>query len=386
MTDSDHNTPYNFDEYLIQTEPGKKERATAWKTAIGLQDVDGLKTSPYLVETARRHIEGDISIDEVKQLINTYYQNQTERLSPDDDGTEEADKVAVNITCLLNEKTFSFSPIGFASIHKRIFDDVFPFAGKYREVNITKNEWVLRGNSVLYSDFRELEATVKYDLEQEKQFSYAHLTKEELVKHFSKFIAALWQIHPFREGNTRTTAVFAIKYLRMMGFEVDNDLFADKSWYFRNALVRANYRNSNLGIDPTPIYLERFFDNLLFNRNHELKNRFMIINPPEEWKEQPQVPDKYPTSTRQVPDKFIPANPNISELILAIGDREMSLKAILTELHLNDRDNFLKLRLTPAIDAGYVRRLYPHSPRHPRQKYLLTPKGLLYWQDLTQES
>ncbi len=380
MNNPDHHTPYNFDEYLIQTEPGKKERAAAWKTAIGLQDVDGLKPSSYLVETARRHIEGDISIDEVKQLINNYYQTKTERLSPDD-GTEEADKVSVNITRLLNEKTFSFSPLGFAAVHKRIFDGVLPYAGKFREVNITKNEWVLRGNTVLYSDFRELEATVKYDLEQEKQFNYAHLTQEELVKHFSKFIAGLWQIHPFREGNTRTTAVFAIKYLRMMGFDVDNDLFADKSWYFRNALVRANYRNGKLGIDPTTIYLERFFDNLLFNGNHELKNRFMVINPPEEW----VTPDKYPTSTRQVPDKFIPDNPNIVDLILALGEQQLSVKTLLTALRLKNRENFLTLYLIPSLEAGYVRRLYPDSPKHPRQKYLLTPKGLLSLKSLSKQ-
>ena len=285
-----------FDQYLMQGEPGKREKAQAWKTAIGLQEVDGLSPSAYLLETAKRHIDGDITIDEVRSLLDSYYNTKADR--SDNANTEEADKVSANITKLLNEQTFSFSSSGLAAIHGRIFEGVSKFAGTFRDCNISKKEWVLRGESVLYVSFSEIKRTLQHDFDNEKEFSYKNLDHSEMIRHFAKFISGIWQIHPFREGNTRTTAVFAIKYLRAMGFTVSNDLFAEHSWYFRNALVRANYRNYARSIEPEFEHLEKFFRNLLLGETNELKNRYLIISAPEELTPQadPTVPDKYPTS------------------------------------------------------------------------------------------
>lgn len=367
--------PLEFDEYLRQSEPHRSERAQSWKTAIGLQAVDGLKPSSYLLETARRHIEGDISIEEVKSLIDSYYQTQTSH-TQDSAMTEEADKVSANIAELLNEKTFTFSPMGYISIHRRIFNGVFKFAGSLRDYNISKKEWVLRGDTVLYTSAAELRMTLDYDFAQEARFDYRTLSPSEMIVHFARFISGLWQIHPFGEGNTRTTAVFAIKYLRSMGFDVNNDLFAAHSWYFRNALVRANYRNYQKKVEPDFHFLEQFFRNLLLGEQNELKNRYLLIQLPENFPASTrQAPDKYPTSIRQVPDKFSTGNSRILDLIRVLGDKELSLKELLVLLSLKDRESFRKSYLDPAIQSGFVRSLYPDSPRHPRQKYLLTEKG-----------
>ena len=374
--------PQEFDEYLRQSEPHRSERAQSWKTAIGLQAVDGLKPSSYLLETARRHIEGDISIEEVKSLIDSYYQTQTSH-TQDSAMTEEADKVSANIAELLNEKAFTFSPMGYISIHRRIFNGVFKFAGSLRDYNISKKEWVLRGDMVLYTSAAELRMTLDYDFEQETRFDYRSLSSSEMIVHFARFISGLWQIHPFGEGNTRTTAVFAIKYLRSMGFDVNNDLFAAHSWYFRNALVRANYRNYQKKIEPDFQFLEQFFRNLLLGEQNELKNRYLLIQLPENFPASTrQAPDKHPTSTRQVPDKFTTGNSRILELIRVLGDKELSLKELLVLLSLKDRENFKKSYLEPAIQSGFVRCLYPDSPRHPRQKYLLTEKGQVFRRSL----
>ena len=266
----------NFEEYIREGEPHKREKGYAWQTAIGLQAVDGLKPSQYLIETARQHIEGDITIDEARQLIMSYYQSKEVRANEADD-TEEADKVSVNIAKLLNEKAFSFSLVGFTSIHKHIFQDVFKFAGKIRDYNITKKEWVLRGDTVLYVSAPDIRAAIEHDLEKEKSFDYTNLSMPEIISHLMKFVSGLWQIHPFGEGNTRTVAVFTIQYLRSMGLNVENDLFSNHSWYFRNALVRANYQNIQQGVKRNSEFLESFFRNLLMGEKNELKNRYLII-------------------------------------------------------------------------------------------------------------
>lgn len=271
----------DFDEYIRQGEPEKSKRADAWRVAIGLQAVDGLTTSDYLNETARRNIEGEINIDEARQLVKTYYQKKTTR-EPDDDEKQEADEVSGNISKLLQTDAFTYSVAGFAAIHKAIFDGVFKHAGRFRDYDITKKEWVLRGDTVQYARWQDLRMTLQYDLDQERLFDYTDLNKDQMVEHIAKFVSGLWEIHPFGEGNTRTTAVFTIKYLRSLGFDVNNDLFEQNSWYFRNALVRANYRNLTKGVNYEPIFLVRFFRNLLLGDNNVLKNRYMIINPPEE--------------------------------------------------------------------------------------------------------
>jgi fido (protein-threonine AMPylation protein)/DNA-binding CsgD family transcriptional regulator len=266
----------NFEEYIRQGEPDKKEKSQIWQTAIGLQQVDGLKPSAYLIETAKQNIEGDITFDEVKSRIDNYYKTQSARQS-DDDRTEEADKVSARIAEILSEKTFTFSPLWYINIHRRLFIKIYKIAGKIRDYNITKSEWVLDGKTVFYSDAEMISATLNYDFEQEKAFNYKNLSKTEVVEHFVKFISGLWQIHAFGEGNTRTTAVFAIKYLRTFGFDVENDMFAQHSWYLRNALVRANYNDYQNKIYATQEYLLRFFGNILFGENNELKNRYLHI-------------------------------------------------------------------------------------------------------------
>ncbi|MDR0304287.1 MAG: Fic family protein [Chitinispirillales bacterium] len=271
----------NFDEYIRQGEPSQKEKAQIWQTAIGLQDVDGLKPSEYLLETAKENIENKITIDEVKRRIDSYYKQQRKKERPADNRTEEADKVAINITEILSEKTFVFSPAELTSIHRRLFTGVEPMhvkIGKYRDYNITKSEWVLDGKTVFYASADTIAATLDYDFKEEKNFQYKGLTKRETVEHIVKFISSIWQIHAFGEGNTRTVAVFAIKYLRTFGFEVENDMFAEHSWYFRNALVRANYNDWTHNIHATQEFLMKFFGNLLLGENNELKNRYMRID------------------------------------------------------------------------------------------------------------
>ena len=266
-----------FEEYLKESEPDKANKGYAWSTAIGLQAVDGLKTSKYLIDTAIQNIEGKITMREAQELINSYYEERPAHFS-DEERTEEADKVSSRIAGLLSETAFSFSPNEYISIHRKLFMGIYSHAGKIRDYNITKKEWVLDGATVMYGSASELLATLEYDFSQEKAFSYKGLSMEEIIHHLAVFISRLWQIHIFEEGNTRTTAVFFIKYLRMLGFTATNDIFAENAWYFRNALVRANYTNLQKGIYETTEYLEAFLRNLLLGEKNELHNRNLHIS------------------------------------------------------------------------------------------------------------
>lgn len=365
----------DFEEYTIPGEPNRQKRAYAWRTAIGLQAVDGLETSEYLKATARKNIEGEIDIDEAERLIRSYYQSQKAR-TPEEDENEEADIVASRIAKILGEQSFLFSVIGFTSIHRRLFEGIFKFAGKIRDYDITKREWVLRGDTVLYVNADDVRRALEYDLEQERAFAYTGLTREQMAEHVARFVSGIWQIHPFGEGNTRTTAVFAIKYLRSIGFCVENDLFANHSWYFRNALVRANYRNAVKGVEPDIRYLFRFFRNLLLGESNELKNRYMLIDAPAEWKVTETgstTPISTPSSSK---NQLYTDNVNTQKLVAIIGEEGRSAKEILGLLNLHDRKNLLEYYLAPAQATGFVTMLYPDKPRHPRQKYLLTAKGL----------
>ena len=370
----------NFDEYIRQGEPAQRERAEAWRVAIGLQAVDGLQVSDYLRETARKNIEGDITVDEARELVKQYYIKKTAH-DEDDGDKEEADRVSGNISKLLQTDAFTYSVAGLAAIHRAIFEGVFKHAGQFREYDISKKEWVLRGDSVLYGRWQDLRMAIEYDLEQERQFDYSPLDKGQMVEHLAKFVAGIWQTHPFREGNTRTTAVFTIKYLRSQGFKVNNEMFEQHSWYFRNALVRANYRNLEKGISYEPIFLVRFFRNLLLGENNVLKNRYMMIDPPEEWKmpESEQAPDKSPDKS---PDKFDTNNLYIKKLVTIIGKKQLSIKEMMGEAGLKDRESFMDVYLNPAIKDKFVRLLYPKTPRHPRQRYLLTAKGQTLYNEL----
>ena len=381
----------DFDEYIRQGEPAQREAAYAWSTAIGLQAVDGLTTSEYLNDLARRNIEGELTMDQVDTLLDSYYESKTAREANDDD-KNEADKASRNIKKILSVKTVDFTANGFISLHRRIFEGVFKHAGQLRDYDITKKEWVLEGDTVNYLNWEDLRRALDYDIKLEREFSYKGLAQDDLITHIASFVSGLWQIHAFGEGNTRTTAVFTIQYLRSIGFDVENDLFAKHSWYFRNALVRANYKNAVKGIDYSPIYLQRFFRNLLLGEQWDLRNRYLHIHPSEEWSVQPNLAD--PTNTGQAPeqapeqvpeqarDLFHTNNPLVIELIKVLGYEELSISQLMEKTGLKHRPNFIEYHLNPAISEGFVRLLYPDTPRHPRQKYLLTAKGVLLYKEI----
>ncbi len=264
-----------FEEYQRESDPSKRERSYAWHTAIGLQAVDGLETSDYLKETAVKNIEGEITLGEAQALIESYYKTDRKKEEP---RTEEADRVSSRITGIIAEKGFTFSVAQYLSIHHRLFEGIYKHAGKIRDYNITKKEWVLDGDTVTYGGATELRATLEYDISQEKAFDYSGLSMDEVIRHLARFISRLWQIHVFGEGNTRTTAVFFIKYLQSLGFNVTNGIFAKNAWYFRNAMVRANYNNLQKGVHETTEYLELFLKNLLLGEKNRLQNRTMHIS------------------------------------------------------------------------------------------------------------
>ena len=367
----------DFEAYERMAEPHKQEKASAWRTAIGLQDVDGLKVSDYLRETAVRHIEGDITIDDVRERLKSYYINKTTH-DKDDEEKEEADRVAANIAKLLSEKSFSFTALEFLNIHRHLFEGVFKHAGEVRTYDISKKEWVLQDDSVVYGRAADIMMALRYDIQQEKEFNYKGLTTDEIIEHIVDFVTLLWQNHPFREGNTRTTAVFVIKYLQSIGFKVNNDLFANNSWYFRNALVRANYRNPLKGIEPNKSFLIKFFRNLILEEENELKNRYMLIGYQDDCDTHTSTHTSAHTSTNNSVSSL---SENVKRLVIAIGTEEKGIKEMMDAVGLRNRPNFIEYSLTPAINGGLVTMKYPDSPRHPRQKYLLTVKGLAVYNE-----
>lgn len=243
------------------------------ETGIGLQDVDNLKNSSYFINESERYIKGEISLLELENIISSYYKSKPQ----EEERSEEADKIAIRIAKILSDDSFTFTVGQLISIHKQLFDDVFSHAGKIRTYNFIKKEWVLDGASVWYGDYRELESTLQYDFDVERRFDYSRLSMDEMIEHLAIFISNLWQIHAFEEGNTRTTAVFVIKYLRSLGFDVTNDTFAKHAWYFRNALVRANYKHIRKGIFEDRSYLIKFLRNLLLNENNPLNNKELHV-------------------------------------------------------------------------------------------------------------
>ena len=344
---------FELEEYIRQGEPEQAEKSEAWQIAIGLQQVDGLKTSSYLLDTAKEHIEGKISIDEAQKRIQSYYEERTDRKETEDE-TKEADIVSSRITQLLGEKTFQFSPAEWMTIHRRLFEGVFDHAGKIRTYNITKKEWVLKGETVIYASWNGIKDTLDYDFRTEKEFSYERLSLNESIKHLVKFASDIWQIHPFAEGNTRATAVFIIKYMKTFGLKVDNDAFKKHSWYFRNALVRANYNDLKNGIHATTKYLEMFFSNLLMGTDYELKNRYMHVDYVAEQNntESQSINSKVPmvqndtlkcTLEEMAVIRLISENPVITqkELVNATGKSISTVKRIMSSLQ----------------EKGYIRRV-----------------------------
>ena len=267
----------DLEGYIRQGEPEQAQKGRNWATAIGLQAVDGLSPSRYLLDTAKEHIEGRLTIGEVQKLVESYYERSGER-TEEELQSEEADIVSSRITEILGERSFSFSPATLRSIHGRLFKGLIKDAGTYRTYNISKKEWVLKGESVLYAPWGLIGETLDYDFGREATFSYEGMTRDEISKHIAEFTSGIWQVHPFCEGNTRTTAAFIIKYLNSLGIEVDNKPFEENSWYFRNALVRANYNDVPSGIHETVEFLERFFENALLGGSNQLKNRYAHVD------------------------------------------------------------------------------------------------------------
>lgn len=354
---------FELEEYIREGEPDKAARAEAWATAIGLQAVDGLKPSDYLIKTAQENIEGAITIDDAERRITGYYQERDKRTRSELEN-EEADIVSSRIARILGERTFSLSPATWRSIHGRLFKGLLGGAGAYRDYNISKNEWVLKGDTVRYAAWDAIRETVEYDFSVEKSFSYKDLSMREAAAHIASFTSGIWQIHPFPEGNTRSTAVFVIKYLNSLGYDVDNRPFAEHSWYFRNALVRANYNNLAEGITADPRFLEAFFRNLLLGEDNVLKNRFMHIDWVGEQENPPLDRD-----TEQVIEQV---TEQVGRLLIALGEEELSAAELMQRLELKHRPTFLYSYLHPAIKAGLVEPTIPDKPNSPQQRYRRT--------------
>lgn len=307
---------FELEEYTRQKEPEKARKSEIWQTAIGLQAVDSLKTSDLLLDTAIEHIEGNITIDEAQERILDFYSQKAD-LTKSETRTKEADIVSTRIAKLLSEPSFEFSPSALTSIHRSLFDGVYKNAGRYRQYNISKKEWVLKGGSVRYADFDSIEYTIDRLFAAEERFSYEGKSKEETAKHLAKFISDIWQTHPFFEGNTRAAAVFLIKYMKTLGIKVKYDVFREYSWFFRNALVRANYKDTEKNIRPTMKFLEQFFENLLLGKNNKLKNRYMHVDYSENGADPTGAKNKFDSldcsSTELELLKTIVKNPKISK-------------------------------------------------------------------------
>lgn len=461
--------------------PGRSEIAEAWRTAIGLQAADGLNASEFLWQVSKRSVNGEISVSEAREGAKCYHFESAANDAGDPEEME-ADVVSANIAQILLEGDFELSTGWLLSLHRKMFDGVSESAGVLREQDLQIREWVLGGDSPVFTSVEAIQSSLEQLFDKERRFHYETETTDGIIKHLASLVSELWQICPFAVGNTRVAGVFSLLYLRFLGFEIESGVYAGYSWYFHNALVRANFRNLVKHIAPEPVYLERFFRNLLLGEQWDLRNRYVHVRPAAEWGAQPnrnasistgQVSVKQDISKRQergkkrttkveegespagveistspvsdtkeqsntseegsssqnqqisgpeTPDRVISVenqaiipfevsetasstvnfdtkpeensvsgevdpveNPNILFLAVVIGDRFLSVKEIMEGLGLKGRDNFLKLYLSPAVCAGLVRLLYPMSPRHPRQRYMLTAKGLAFLNSLGPE-
>lgn len=332
-----------FGKYKKIGDPDKRKKAENWRIAIGLQQVDGLTPSQNLIKIATDNIEGKISVEEAEQQITAYYR-QNPPGTPGEQSEREADEVSSRINKLLSKNAFTFSPAEYIAIHKHLFTGILDAktAGKLRNYDITKAEPILQGDTVHYGSALNLRETLDYDFAQEKKFSYKNLSKKQAAAHIAEFTSSLWQIHPFGEGNTRTTAVFLIKYLRLLGFKADNALFEENALYFRYALVRANYQNLEYGIEQTTEYLDRFFGNLLFGEKHALKNHDLLIL---------QAPENHQKTTRKLPE-------NHRKILQALTHKPTASRQELSLL-LGMTENQVRGAINKLRDAGAIRRVGP---------------------------
>ena len=262
--------------YKEINKPSEYIKKTEWDMAIGLQEVDNLKPSKHLENLLEENIIGKLSLDEVKEELRTYYVEK-EKKNEVDYNELECDFVSTRIVELLQEDKFELSVDYLKYVHKYLFQDVYKFAGNFREVDFSKPEIILNKDSVAYGDSNTLKESLEYDISQELEKDYKEMNMVEVINNITNFSSNIWQVHPFREGNTRTTALFIQKYLISLGYNVDNTLFKDKSIYYRNALVRSNYFNNELDIKEDNSYLIKFYENLLLGKNNNLRSEDLIV-------------------------------------------------------------------------------------------------------------
>lgn len=281
----------DFGEYLHQSNPETKKRAYIWAAAIGLQATDGLRTTDKMRNTARRHIENQISLDEARQDIWRHYEDNP-ATTPEQTKEQEADKTAFNIARILfSGQAVDFSTDGYLNLHRQVFDGVYDHAGQLRTCDLVKKEWVLEKNTVIYLHWEEIRIALDSNFDFKENINYQHRKGRELVDWISQFTAAVWHIHPFNEGNTRTTAVMAILIARSLGHDLHTDVFAEHSWYYRNAMVRANYMDLDRNVHIHPEFLIRFYSNWLLGEQWDLRNRYLILHPTLNWLSQPNLKD-----------------------------------------------------------------------------------------------
>ena len=266
----------SMNSYQEEYRPKGYMKQLQWDMAIGLQEVDNLKPSKYLEEISKKNILGELTIEEVEQSLREYY-IEKEKQDSINHNELECDFVSMRIVELLDKNNFELSVDYLKYIHKYLFQDIYEFAGEFRKIDFSKHEKILNNDSVAYGDFKTLTESLEYDITLEKDKNYKDMSIVDVIKNITDFSSSIWQVHPFREGNTRTTAVFIYKYLISLGYNVDNSLFKDKSVYFRNALVRSNYFNNYLNIKEDKSYLIKFYENLLLGKNNNLHSEDLIV-------------------------------------------------------------------------------------------------------------
>ena len=262
----------SVNDYIENYKSYSKVKESYWNMAIGLQEVDNLKPSKYLENLKEKNINGKLTIKETISELKSYYSEKKDNIDE-----LECDFVSSRIVELLEDNKFELSVDYIKYIHKYLFQDVYDFAGKFRKVDFSKHEKILNNDSVSYGEHNSLTKSLEYDISLEKEKDYNKMNIKEVIDNITNFSSRIWQVHPFREGNTRTTAVFIEKYLNHLGYNVNNELFKDKSIYFRNALVRSNYFNNELNIKENNSYLIKFYENLLLNKNNELHSKELVV-------------------------------------------------------------------------------------------------------------
>ena len=266
----------SINEYEEINKPSEYIKQQEWDMAIGLQQVEKLKPSKYLEKLINENIIGKLSLEQVKKDLRTYY-IEKEKKNEVNHNELECDFVSTRIVELLQEDKFELSVDYLKYVHKYLFQDVYEFAGNFRIVDFSKPEIILNNDSVAYGDSRTLKESLEYDISLELEKNYKDMNMVEVIKNITKFSSNIWQVHPFREGNTRTTALFIEKYLISLGYKVDNSLFKEKSVYYRNALVRSNYFNNELDVKEDSSYLIKFYENLLLGKNNNLHSEDLIV-------------------------------------------------------------------------------------------------------------